>query len=74
MHPVPPLPHALSAVPTTHVPAVQHPPHEVVSHTQAPLAQRRPVPQLPVAQTPPHPSSPPQVAPSQLGVQPQTSD
>jgi hypothetical protein len=39
MHPVPALPHALSAVPARHVPAEQHPPHEEESHTQAELAQ-----------------------------------
>jgi hypothetical protein len=70
MHRPPPLPHAISLVPIAHVPALQHPEQELVSHTHPPFAQCSPAAQVPVWQIPPHPSLAPQALAVQLGVQP----
>jgi hypothetical protein len=43
-HALPPLPHWVSPLPASHTLPLQHPVHEVRSHTQLPLRQRCPVP------------------------------
>jgi hypothetical protein len=71
---VPPVPHAPSLVPLSHVVPLQHPPHDVPSHTQSPSSQRCPAPHVPLVQTPPHPLLAPHAFPAQLGSQPHTPD
>jgi hypothetical protein len=71
-HSVPPLPHAPSLVPLSHVDPVQHPAHDVPSHTQRPSSHRCPAPHVPLVQAPPQPSLAPHALPAQLGTQPQT--
>src|SRR5579863_4473741 len=68
-HTVPPTPHALALVPSSHFVPSQHPVQERVSHTQAPREQRWPSPHLPVMQTPSHPSLAPQSLPAHVGTQ-----
>jgi hypothetical protein len=71
---VPPTPHTLSDFPGWQVERSQHPPHDVVSQMQSPLAHRCPLPQAPFSQTPPQPSISPHALPAQLGVQPHTPE
>jgi hypothetical protein len=73
-HNVPPVPHAFWLLPLSHVDPLQHPLHDVPSHTHRPSSHRCPAPHVPLAQTPPHPSLAPHALPAQLGSQPQTPD
>lgn len=67
-HVAPALPHASLAVPGWHPPAPQHPlAHDVLSQTQVPATQCKPLSHEPIAQDPPQPSPPPQVAFVQSG-------
>ena len=68
-HALPPMPHADSSEPDSHVVPLQQPEHDVGSHVQAPCTQCCPVSQVPAVHTPSHPLLAPHVAPVQLGVQ-----
>jgi hypothetical protein len=67
-HTVPPTPHELTDDPGSHVETLQHPLHEVASHTHTPVSQRWPSAHDPCWHAPPHPSSAPHALPSQVGV------
>ena len=68
VHTVPPLPHAPSLVPGSHVAPSQHPVHDVGSHWHAPVTHRCPAAQLPCVHTPEQPSLAPHALPLQSGV------
>lgn len=68
-----PWPPHVPQLPAPHVDPLQHPEHEAASHTQSPLTQCWPLPQVPPpSHTPPQPSSAPHALPVHVGVQPQS--
>ncbi len=73
MHALPPVPHALCAVPGRHCPIEQQPlAHDVASQVHAPATHAWPPGHEPLLHVPPHPSLAPHALPVQLGVHPHT--